>query len=122
VVVKKPWYMLGGCGLSLIKTRASAVDSIQTAAAWMQHIINQDILIKKHTILPEPAQTFALITYLCGASFGSKYLQNGQKLKGIHACRGHHIPQLIQNIRKDQKFFHTLASTEITQSTHSHNL
>lgn len=106
----KPWYMLDGCWFTSLKTRASASDSIEIAAAYLQNYINQEIIYKKRSVSKRNAQRFAAITHLCGVGVARKFVRNNFFISQRTKCGSHDLSYYLKRVFKNKRAFDTIES------------
>ena len=104
----KSWYMLDGCWFTFFKTRASASDSIETTAAYLQKLINDQVLLKNKTITARNAQRLASIAHLCGASKAKTFIQNNYYLSPQKKCGEHSVSKYVRDVMRNKRVFDTI--------------
>lgn len=111
----KPWFKLGGCWGSFFRSRASAADSIELAAALMQHIINSEIVEKKISATTEQIHKFAAISHLCGKKSALHFMKHKFKLHDLHSCRGRALSPFFSTLIRHRNSYRKILKAEIAQ-------
>lgn len=108
VETSKPWYMLDGCWFSSIKTRGSADNSIEIAAAYLQNYINEAELQQKSNISQINKLKFAATSHLCGVGVANRLLDNSFKINRKTSCGSHNLSRYISKVLTYEKRFRSI--------------
>lgn len=110
-VKRKKWYEFGGCPANLMKTRGSAMHSVELAAASMQWFIDHQVLFYNKVHSLEDLRALAVIRHLCGAAFAERFISSGFQLLGIHSCAGLIMSELLVRVSEsERRLTHTLTT------------
>lgn len=113
----KPWYMVDGCWLTDLKTRASAKDSIETTSAYLQNFINQHIIKRKINVTKRNAQRFAAIAHLCGLGVAKSFVNSKFYLSNNKRCGSHRLSIYLARVFKNKRIFDSVISDSYRKLT-----
>lgn len=111
----KPWFMLDGCWFSSLKTRASASNSIETAAAYLQNYINKEANYNKVKFTSRNAQRFAAIAHLCGIGRAKRFIRDTFYIPKGSKCGTHGLRSYVNKVMKHKRTFEKIKSKQVAK-------